>query len=122
MERYAKKLKIPHFKGVLMRNELNNNNNKKKKKSSNRECAILNLQTNRESGSHWVAYKKRGDIVEYFDSFGNLPPPKELKNYFHDCKIYYNYNRFQDYNTYNCGHLCLKFLYESLDNAHAVKL
>lgn len=117
MERFVKELKIPHFKGVLMRNEL-----KTMIPVRANECAIVNLQTDREPGSHWVAYRKHGNVVEYFDSFGSLPPPKELKDYFRGCKIYYNYNRFQNYNSYNCGHLCLKFLYNSLNDTDDAKL
>jgi len=42
------------------------------------ESGIVNLDDARGSGTHWVAYAKRGDYVIYFDSFGNLRPPKEL--------------------------------------------
>lgn len=69
-----------------------------------------------ENGSHWVAYVKHKNsdginITIYFDSFGNLKPPKELVNYLGP-KICYNYDTFQNYNTVICGHLCLIFLYE----------
>lgn len=99
----------------MMRNELLNSN----VRPNSNETGIVNLQTDKEPGSHWVAYRKKGTIVEYFDSFGNLPPPQEIKNYFPGCKIYYNYNRYQNFNTYNCGHLCLKFLCSSLDDNNA---
>lgn len=74
------------------------------------ECAILNLDSIEGPGTHWVAYKKHGNEVEYFDSFGNLKPPKELVNYLKSCKVKYNRDTYQRFNTYNCGHLCLKFL------------
>lgn len=45
------------------------------------ECAVLNLDTSNNSGTHWVAYAKQNDYVEYFDSFGNLKPPLELIKY-----------------------------------------
>lgn len=75
------------------------------------ECAILNLDTSDGMGTHWVAYYKKNSNIYYFDSYGNLPPPMELVNYFgSDCTIYYNYSNFQKYGTVICGHLCIQFL------------
>lgn len=74
------------------------------------ECGVVNLDTNAGPGTHWVAYKKCGSQVVYFDSFGNLNPPKELVRYFKNCKVQFNYDQYQSYNTYNCGHLVLSFL------------
>lgn len=78
------------------------------------ESAIINLDTLTGPGTHWVAYKKTNDSVLYFDSFGSLKPPIELVRYFGaKCKIQYNPDAFQTYNTINCGHLCLEFLYKN---------
>ena len=96
-------LKIPHFIGVLSRDKLPSH-------SKRRESAVVNLDIERGEGTHWVAYRKIGKQVKYYDSFGNLPPPLELQKYFDDCNIEYNYERHQKYNTTNCGHLCLRFL------------
>lgn len=79
------------------------------------ESVIVNLDSIDGPGTHWVAYKKRGGVVTYFDSFGDLPPPRELILYLRKGsksadKIYYNYERQQNFNTVWCGHLCLKFL------------
>lgn len=99
---------LPHFRGVFMRDNL-------PKKPLHNECGILNLQTTKEDGSHWVAYIKYNqdgsDFKVYFDSFGNLRPPKELVTYLGP-NIQYNYDSFQNYNTVICGHLCLIFLYK----------
>jgi hypothetical protein len=81
-----------------------------------KECGIINLDKKSNDGSHWVAYIKNKNHVVYFDSFGNLKPPPQLVNYFYRNGvkyISYNYDKFQKYNSYNCGHLCLKFLYEN---------
>lgn len=76
------------------------------------ESAIVNLDSFDGPGTHWVAYYKRGRNVHYFDSYGNLKPPRELITYFGgDSRILYNYTNFQKLNKYNCGHLCLEFLY-----------
>jgi len=63
-----------------------------------RECGIVNLDNSRSSGTHWVAYNKNKNNIHYFDSFGNLQPPREVVKYLG--------HRIQ----YNCGHLCLAFL------------
>jgi len=99
----ASLMKIPHFIGVFSRDKLT-------LRPKRLESAIVNLDSENGSGTHWVAYKKIGNQVEYYDSFGNLPPPLEVQRYFHGCNINYNYKRDQKYNTTNCGHLCLKFL------------
>ena len=42
----------------------------------------MNLDDATGPGIHWEAYAKRNNRVVYFDSFGNLQPPKELERYF----------------------------------------
>jgi hypothetical protein len=74
------------------------------------ESAIVNLDSSFGSGTHWVCYKKVKDKVYYFDSFGNLKPPREMLRYFGNCDIYYNYKRRQSFDSVVCGHLCLQFL------------
>jgi len=102
IKKYASTL--PYFRGVFMRDTL-------PKHPKNIECGIVNLDTNKGKGTHWVAYYKNKGHKEYFDSFGNLPPPKEIVNYLGTDNLKYNYNQYQKFNTYNCGHLCLKFLF-----------
>ena len=80
------------------------------KKPYKKECGIVNLDNSSGPGTHWVAYYKDDDIKEYFDSFGNLQPPKEIIKYLGKNNLSYNYNQIQDYNTFNCGHLCIEFL------------
>lgn len=104
----VKKLKIPNFRGVYMRDAM-------PKKIKIYEKGIINLDNSTGGGSHWTAYKKFKNIITYFDSFGNLQPPLEVMQYFKSSgpvKILYNYNRFQNFNTIYCGHLCLRFLYK----------
>lgn len=83
------------------------------KKVKRIECGILNLDIN--EGTHWTCFLKKNAQAVYFDSFGNLRPPKELVLYLNSsgpCKILYNHDRFQKYNAVNCGHLVLNFLFE----------
>ena len=78
------------------------------------ENAIVNLDDAEDPGTHWVAYRKKENSVLNFDSFGDLQPPLDLLKYFNVPEVKYNYKRFQNFNTYWCGHLCLKFLLESI--------
>lgn len=93
---------IPHFRGVFMRDRLPQCVRKV-------ECGVVNLDSYRGSGTHWVAYYKSKNKSEYFDSFGNLQPPKEILDYL-GSNVKYNYKRQQKFKSFNCGHLCLKFL------------
>lgn len=100
-----KKYKIKHFRGVHMRDSL-------PKKPWERECAIINLDSIKNVGTHWCSYFKMRTQIYYFDSFGNLPPPPELISYFgNDVNIFYNTNKYQDFNTSICGQLCIMFLH-----------
>lgn len=47
----ACELNIPHFRGVYMRDNL-------PKKLFKTECRLMNLNTQSQVGSHWVAYVK----------------------------------------------------------------
>jgi len=104
LTQYAKCLKIPYFRGVFMKDEL-------PRTIKQYETGIVNLDNSYGPGTHWVCYKKVDNVVYYFDSFGNIPPPQELINYFRPAlKVFYNYSREQPHNTSICGHLCLEFL------------
>jgi hypothetical protein len=106
IESFVKWNKIPYFRGVFSCDVL-------PKKIHKNESGVINLDKNIGQGTHWVAYKKIGNVVKYFDSFGNLQPPQEAVQYFTSngpCRIFYNHERFQKFNTFNCGHLCLTFL------------
>ena len=105
---YVSCLKIPFFRGVFMKDALPG-------KIWKNETGIVNLDNSEGPGTHWVCYKKLGSTIYYFDSFGNLPPPKELQYYFKTAKnVLYNYKREQPDETVICGHLCLDFLATSV--------
>lgn len=109
------KMKIPHFRGVFMRDTLPKK--KKSKPMAARECWILNHASSQSGGTHWTALAKNNNIAFYFDSFGKLPPPLEVIDYLGtDIHLYYNAKRYQNYGTTICGHLCLKFLHSFWQN------
>lgn len=80
------------------------------KKPHQHESGIVNLDSSEGPGTHWVAYYKNKSFVQYFDSFGNLKPPKEVVSYLGK-NITYNYTQYQTYDSVICGHLCLYFLF-----------
>ena len=95
------------------------NNTLPRKIYKNNETGIINLQNSNLSGSHWVAYKKKGTRTFYFDSYGDLAPTQEVQKYFQSngpSIIVYNYTPYQslDRVSYNCGHLCILFLLNKL--------
>ena len=105
LEFWANVLRINNFRGVFMRQALPS-------KPYKNECGIINLGDLMSGGTHWTCYIKNGKRVVYFDSFGEAPPPTELEKYLNmDKGIFYNCDRYQDYNDPPiCGHLCLEVL------------
>ena len=84
LEKYASELKIPHFRGVYMKDTLPTRPPQKT------ECGIVNMNKMSQAGSHWVCYAKFPHSVSiYFDSFGQnvleevkryLKTEREFKN------------------------------------------
>lgn len=104
IESYAKQLKIKNFRGVFMRDLLPEKTNKI-------ECGIINLDSILSSGTHWTCYFKNNNNAVYFDSYGDVKPPKELVKYLNVANLEYNTDKIQTYNDPPiCGHLCLEFL------------
>ena len=106
----AKYLEIPYFKGVFTRDQL-------PEKLENKESGIVNFNTSKEPGSHWVAYFRDGNQKIYFDSFGQVIPT-EIQKYLKTKDEYRNNlpvierntDVVQEPNTVICGHLCLYVL------------
>ena len=117
IEKYASELQIPHFRGVFMRDTL-------PAIPKQVECGIVNLNTSKQIGSHWVCYAKIGKTRTYFDSFGQ-DIPLEIMKYQKSAKefkneipvIARNTDIVQRVNTHVCGHLCL-FVLSSLTREH----
>ena len=103
-------LRLPNFRGVFMRDTLPST-------PKDKECGIVNLNTSKQAGSHWVAYYKDGTKRIYFDSFGQITPI-EVQKYIKtkdefandDAVIQRNTDIVQEPNTGICGHLCLYVL------------
>ena len=97
----VKKLNIPNFRGLFMRDAL-------PKRPRRNECGILNLDDSNGPGTHYCCFLKNGKDKIYFDSY-RLSPPTELVKYLGD-PVYYSSERIQPDNEVFCGHLCLYIL------------
>lgn len=106
LEYLVKSLKINHFQGVFMRDNLPNN-------PKDREVGIVNLDSSNGIGTHWVCYSKNKNNLYYFDSFG-LNPPEEIINYLKGKDknkiIELSSFQIQKFNTHHCGYYCLLVL------------
>ena len=107
--KFAKLLKIPHFQGVFMRNGLPEGGPYRK------ESANVNLDDQEGPGTHWCAYTKLSKDIIYFDCFGNLRPPSDLFKYLGVGSVKYKHERYQTFDRFVRGHLCLKFLCNQLN-------
>jgi hypothetical protein len=63
----------------------------------------------RGSGSHWVAMIKRDDISFYFDSFGFIPPIAII-DFLKPSKIAYSDNDIQYLTSVQCGLYCIAWM------------
>ena len=80
------------------------------------ESIIINLQDYfAGNGTHWVcAYnEEKSNNVEYFDSFG-LVPPNEVIKYIKTTKknIIFNDSQIQHIDSILCGYYCLYYIIE----------
>jgi hypothetical protein len=115
--REIRKRKIKHFRGIFSRDTLPRPSSRKKL-----ECGIINLDDDRNPGTHWVAYYCKKNISIYHDPLGNVAPPQEVLNYLKKTKIFYNHTATQSMTGVNCGHLCVKFLANMNKNPKIWKL
>ena len=67
LERYARQLEIPNFRGVFMKDTLPEH-------PRTVECGIVNFNTHSQLGSHWVCYYRNKDQRIYLDSYGQITP------------------------------------------------
>ena len=96
-------LKIKHFKGVFMRDEMKN------KRRAKNECIVINIDHSSNQGTHWTCLFIKNWDSFYFDSYG-FEPPTEVKQYCKEPRYYSSYP-IQKMNEVICGHYCIYVLY-----------
>ena len=77
------------------------------------ECGIINLDTHRGPGTHWIAYRNDEKYAEYFESFG-LIMPIEIMKYLNTSgkQIIYSGDEIQERDSVLCGYWCLYYFLE----------
>ena len=104
----AKHMRVPHFRGIFIHNMLPTSDARRN------ESDIVNLDDVITDSTRPVTSSRtqRNNRVMYFDSFGNLRPPKKLVRYFENDVTTIKYKRmsFQTYDQNFCGQMCLRFL------------
>ena len=102
---WCKYLKIP-IRDVLSRDETVPHNHKL-------SLFIYNLEPSYMSGSHWVATYVRGNVINYFDSFG-MPPFQEILDHAKkkNLTLLHQDVQIQNLHSTTCGYFCLYFLNE----------
>ena len=101
--KWCKYLNIP-IKDVLSRDESVPHNHQQ-------ALFIYNLEPVYMSGSHWVATFVKGNVINYFDSFG-MPPFQEIVDHAirEKMTLVHQNNQIQNMFTTTCGYFCLYFL------------
>lgn len=100
--KYCRKLR--HFRGVFCKENI-------PKKPWKKELTVLNLDSCKNGGTHWVALASHdGKTYYYYDPFGNLRPSVEIEKYLKGKNILFNYKQDQSFGTFHCGHFVLKFI------------
>ena len=101
----------PRFNGLYSRNNLPN----KIKKGE----YVINLDENKNIGTHWVSLFVKTIEVIFFDSFGVEHIPKEINKFIdttksssleRNKKIKANIFRIQAYDSIMCGYFCIEFI------------
>ena len=82
----------------------------------NNQSTIINLQDSDKKGSHWVSYKKIGNKMFYFDSYGVAYTPDIIKNQYANHKFICNIYRIQSMDSNQCGRFCILFVRGNIKN------
>ena len=82
----------------------------------NNQSTIINLQDIDQSGSHWVSYKKIGNKIIYFDSYGVAYIPDIIKNQYPNHKFICNIYRIQSIDSIQYGRYCILFVKSDIKN------
>ena len=92
-------LKIPNFKGIFARDEI---------MPRKHSPCIINLDSLKNAGTHWVCCVPGGRALWYFDSFG-MGFPQEFKS---SKPVIWNSSQLQNIKSVLCGYYCLYFLHQ----------
>jgi serine/threonine protein kinase len=77
-------------------------------------CMVVNTDSSGLEGTHWTAiFVESLQSVEYYDSFGEWPPPFNIHKFLnHFTKIVYNSLSLQSERSASCGMHVIYYLYK----------
>ena len=82
----------------------------------NNQSTIINLQDSDKKGSHWVSYKRIGNKIFYFDSYGVAFIPDIIKNQYPKHKFICNIYRIQSILSNQYGRYSILFVKYNIQN------
>ena len=91
----------PRFNDVYSRDNLNEIRDK---------AYVINLHEYSDIGTHWIALYIENNHVTYFDSFGVVHIPKEIRTLISNKNIKTNIFRIQAYDSITIGYFCIRFI------------
>ena len=92
----------PRFNGVYSRDNL--------PKQIKDGMYVINLDKHKDTGTYWIAlFRVRNEVI-YFDSFGVVHIPEEIKEFIGNRNIKANIFRIQENNSIMCGYFCIGFI------------
>ena len=71
---------------------------------------VITLDEYSDIGTHWVALYVKNNDITYFNSFGVVHIPKEIKAFIKNRNIKTNIFRIQAYDSIMCGYFCIGFI------------
>ena len=87
----------------------------------NNQSTVINLQDSDKKGSQWVSYKRIGNKIFYFDSYGVAYIPDIIKNQYPKHKFICNIYRIQSMDSNQCGRFCILFVKAHIKNENDYK-
>ena len=82
----------------------------------NNQSTIVNLDDSLGKGTHWISYRKIGNKIFYFDSYGVAYIPDIIKNQYPNHKFICNIYRIQSIDSVQCGRFCILFVKSNIKN------
>ena len=102
----------PKFNGVYSRNNL---------PKIKDEAYVINLDEYESIGTHWVALYVNDNNITYFDSFGVVHIPKEIKKFIRNKNIITAIYGIQAYSSIMCRYICIRFINFMLKGKHLLE-
>ena len=71
---------------------------------------MINLNDHESARTHLIAFYVNAENVTYFDSFGVMDIPKEIRKFIENINVIINIYRIQAYDSIMCGYFCFRVI------------